>query len=172
MTPRELIPALADAVALLDQACDRSAAYARRDGGSTARVDRLGATCEPIQPRAGFTLCAWVGGRLVERSCDDLTASAVAHCAGELAERARSLGAVATVRSSAPSEPTVRHFAHPQRSDARLVPAADKIAAARALRAELDGAEHLREAIAIVGDSHAEIVHVDRAHRFSQELHR
>ena len=173
MDPRDLIPAFAAAVARLERDVPFASAYARRNGGSAVRVDSLSTAADPITPNAGFTLTAWTGDRFVEVSSDVLAAPAIARAADRLAAKAITAGIQRDGLALDPGEPLTRHFAQPMAVDSRTVGVADKLALARALRERLaaPGAK-LKEAIAVVGDIHADVVYVNRARQLSQELHR
>jgi TldD protein len=169
---RSLVPALAEAVTLLERVAPYASGYARKNSGTAVRIDRASTTVTPIDPQAGFTMTAWTGDRFLEISSDDPCPEAVRACALALADRARAAGAEPTRPGPTPGEPLEQHFAHPQARDSRTVPAAEKVAAAESLRAALAVAPHLREAVALLGDVHAEISFVNRTRRLSQELHR
>ena len=169
---RSLVPALADAVTLLERVAPYASGYARRNAGTAVRIDRASTTVTPVDPQAGFTLTVWTGERFLEISSDDPCREAVRACALALADRARAAGADPARPGPDPGESLEQHFAHPQERDSRTVPAAEKVATAEALRAALAGAPDLREAVAIVGDVHAEISVVNRTRRLSQDLHR
>ena len=169
---RHLIPAFADAVALLETVVPSASAYARRNAGTAVRMDSASTACTPVEPQAGFTLTAWTGDRFLEASSDEPTPEAVAAAARRLLARATAAGADRGKPGLDPGEPLARHFTQPQVRDSRTVAAAEKIAAAEAIRAALRGGELVQEAVGIVGDVHAEIVFVNRTRQLSQELHR
>ena len=168
-----LIAPLAEAVARLETVAPYASAYARRDAGTQVRVDGAGTTCQPLPPRAGVTLTAWTGRRFLEESSDRLDEAGIAEAATQLVRR---LGAAGVDLAQdgvqlEPGERLERSFAQPMVRDSRLVPAAEKIALARALRERLAD-PLLQEAVALVGDVHAEVLFVNRTRRLRQELHR
>jgi TldD protein len=169
---RDLIPALADAVATLERVVPFASGYARRNRGTMVRVDSASTVCTPLPPDAGFTLTAWTGDRFLEASCDDACPEAVRAQAHRLADRARACDPDRGAPAPAPGESLDRHFAQPMAADPRRLDATAKVADAQAIRAALAGAPHLAEAVAMVGDVHAEIAYVNRTRRLSQELHR
>ncbi len=166
-----LIPALVDAVRLLEVQAPYASAYARRDAGTQVRIDSATTSCQPVPPNAGVTLTAWTGARFLEESTDRLDPAGIAAAAAALAERVAVTGIVRDGLALEPGEPLQRSFAQVMAEDSRSVPAAAKIEVARALRAAVAG-ELLQEATAVVGDVHAEIVFVNRTRRLHQQLHR
>jgi TldD protein len=173
MDPRDLIPDFSAAVARLERDAPFASAYARRNGGTSVRVDSLSTAADPIAPNAGFTLTAWTGERFLELSSDELSPSSIAAAAERLAAKVRAAPPPRDGLVLDPGEPSERHFAQTMGMDSRAVPIPEKLALARALRERLaaPGAK-LKEAIAVVGDVHADVVYVNRARRLSQELHR
>ena len=173
MHPRDLIPAFAAAVERLERDVPFASAYARRNGGTVVRVDSMSTSADPVAPNAGFTLTAWTGERFVEVSSDELAVGAIARAADRLAAKALAAGIHRDGLALDPGEALERHFAQPMAIDSRAVAVPDKLALVRALRERLaaPGAQ-IKEAIAVVGDIHADIVYVNRARRLSQELHR
>ncbi|MFM2090930.1 MAG: hypothetical protein RLZZ127_1419 [Planctomycetota bacterium] len=169
---RDLIPAFADAVAVLERHAPYASAYARRDGGTTARLDGQGAGVTPVDPRAGFTLSAWTGERFLETSSDDLCPTAVRAAAVALVDRVRAAAPVERPLAIDPGPERRVDAAQPLREDPRALPAAARIEAARALRAAVLAAPHAAEAMAMVADVHSEIVFVNRTRRMAQDLHR
>ncbi len=166
-----LVPLLAAAVARVEAVAPYASAYARRNSGTLVRIDSASTTCQPVAPDAGLTLSAWTGERFLEESTDQLDAGGIAAAGERLLAAVTRAGIVRGGVQLDPGELLVRNFAQAQVRDSRLVPAADKIAHARALRAVLAG-DLLQEATAVVGDVHAEIVFVNRTRRLTQQLHR
>lgn len=168
---RDLIPALAQAVATLERLAPGASAYARRNAGTLVRVDGAAVSCTPVPPDAGFTLSAWTGDRFIELSCDDPCAEAVRDRTHRLADRLRR--AAIDWDRPLPARPRLEgSFEHPLGTDPRQIPPAEKIAAARALRAAVLAAPRAVEAVGAVGDIHADIVYVDRTRQLHQRLHR
>lgn len=173
MSPADCLDALAAAVHRLERVVPYASAYARRNAGAIARVDSLSAALEPQPANAGFTLTAWTGERFLEAGADELTPAAIAATAERLADRAQAAGVRRDGLALDPGEPLARAFAQAMRVDSRGVGGAGKLALARELRERLaaPGAK-VKEAVAIVGDLHAEIAFVNRTRRLVQELHR
>jgi TldD protein len=169
---RDLIPAFADAVAVLERHAPYASAYARRDAGTVARVDRLAVQVTPVDPRAGFTLSAWTGDRFLETSSDDLCPTAVRAAALALVDRLRAAAPAAAPVAMDPGPACDRDAAQPMADDPRTRPASARIDAAQAVRSALLAAPHAAEAMAVVGDLHSEIVFVNRTRRMAQDLHR
>ncbi|MBA3708651.1 MAG: TldD/PmbA family protein, partial [Planctomycetes bacterium] len=173
MDPHHLVPSLSAAVTLLESRAPYASGYARRDSGTNIRVDSVSTSCQPVAPNAGFTLTAWTGSRFLEASCDELDPAAVERVAQRLVERIAAVGVERGGPELDPGERLERHFAQTMAVDSRMVPAADKVEFARALRARLAlGADRLIQSIALIGDVHSEICFVNRERRLSQELHR
>ncbi len=166
-----LIPALAQAVATLERMAPNASAYARRNAGTQVRVDGSSVSCTPLSPDAGFTLSAWTGDRFLEVSCDDHCVEKVREATHRLADRIRHSHVEWDSRMPL-ATPLDQSYAQPLDQDPREISAATKIEAARALRAAVLVAPHVREAVGIVGDVHADIVYVDRTRRLYQRLHR
>lgn len=166
-----LLPALAAAVQGLEALAPYASAYARRNSGTQVRIDGASTGCQPVPPDAGVTLSAWTGARFVEESTDRLDETGIAEAAAALGERVRAAGVVADGLAIEPGERLERSFEQAQVRDSRTVPAAEKIALARRLRERLAG-DGLQEAVALVGDVHAEIAFVDRTRKLMQQLHR
>ena len=166
-----LLPALAAAVAALELQVPYASAYARRNSGTQVRIDGASTVCQPVPPDAGVTLSAWTGERFVEESTDGLDEAGIAAAAAALAARVQALPPVREAVTLDPGEALQRSFEQAQVRDSRAVPAAEKIALAKHLREALAGPE-LQEAVALVGDVHAEIAFVNRTRRLVQRLHR
>lgn len=169
---RSLIPAFQDAVAVIERHAPYASAYARRDGGSAARVDRMSTSVTPVEARAGFTLSAWTGDRFLELSSDDCCPETVRASALALVARLRAAPAPGQMITIDPGEPAELDAAQPMALDPRGLEPAARVAAAQAIRSALLGAPELAEAMAVAGDLHSEIVFVNRTRRMSQELHR
>lgn len=166
-----LIPAFIQAVETLERLAPFASAYARRNAGTQVRVDSASVACTPLAPDAGFTLSAWTGDRFLEVSSDDPCPEAVRDLTHRLADRIRR-APVDWDRRIQPHDRLERSFEHPMADDPRAIAAADKIDAARALRAAVLRAQQAKEAVGMVGDVHADIVYVDRTRRLHQHLHR
>ncbi len=166
-----LIAPLAAAVAQVEAVAPYASAYARRDAGTQVRVDGAGTTCQPLSPRAGVTLSAWTGSRFLEESTDQLDEPGIAAAAARLAARAQAAGISGKGVVLEPGEKLERSYVQPMVRDGRLVPAGEKTALARTLREQIADPT-LQEAVALVGDIHADIVFVNRTRKLRQELHR
>jgi TldD protein len=166
-----LIPAFVQAVETLERLAPFASAYSRRNAGTHVRVDSASVSCTPVVPDAGFTLSAWTGDHFLEVSCDDPCPEAVREQTHRLADRVRRVH-IDWDRSIVAHERLERAFEHPMSVDPRGIDPAEKIEAARALRAAVLAAPKAKEAVGMVGDVHAEIVYVDRTRRLTQHLHR
>lgn len=166
-----LIAPLAAAVAQIEAVAPYASAYARRDAGTQVRVDGAGTTCQPLPPRAGVTLSAWTGSRFLEESTDQLDEPGIAAAATRLTTRAQAVGITGKGVVLEPGEKLERSYVQAMVRDGRQVPASEKTALARTLREQIADPT-LQEAVALVGDIHADIVFVNRTRRLRQELHR
>jgi len=173
MRPTSLIPAFVDAVARLQERVPYASAFARSNAGTSARVSALSTVCQPISPQAGFTLSAWTGERFLEISSDRLDPAAVAQAAIRLLERLRALPRPIDPITIDPGPQLDRRFSQDMQHDSRLIPAAEKVAFASALRKRLmDASPRMIEATGIIADVHAEIYFVNPSCQLAQELHR
>lgn len=166
-----LIAPLAAAVTQLEVLAPYASAYARRDAGTQVRVDGAGSACQPVPPRAGLTLTAWTGSRFLEESTDQLDDAGIAEATLRLTTRIQTVGITDTGVVLESGERLERSYVQAMERDSRAVPASEKMALARALREQLAD-PLLKDAVAMVGDVHADILFVNRTRRLRQELHR